>query len=230
MTPIARKLAVSAIITAILGGAAGAQSMQSDGGPQLVTTPQTAYRQPLSDSDASYLSTALTGARAADGGRVRLAMDAIQDPIAKKIALWALADGVPDSLSFFEADSIRRDLNGWPRGAKRQATAEKLIETSGMPPARIVEWFGGAEPQSVQGAMALAGALRATGREADARVLIQRWWREKLFDSGPQAAMRGRFGAYITADDDLQRADMLLYGPQGPAARWRSVCRTPAGS
>ncbi|MDO9222963.1 MAG: lytic transglycosylase domain-containing protein, partial [Caulobacter sp.] len=219
MTGFARKLTVTAVITAILGGAAGAQSMQPDAGPQLVTTPQTAYRQPLSDTDASWMSTALTAARAGDAARVRLAMTSIQDPIAKKVALWALADGAPDSLSFFEADSIRRDLNGWPRGARRQAAAEKLIETSGMPADRIIAWFGGAEPETVQGAMALAGALRAGGRVEEARTLVRRWWREKLFDAGPQAAMRARFGEYLTQDDHLRRADVLLYGPQGPAAR-----------
>ena len=209
---------VGAALAAILGGAAGAQSMQPDG-PRLVTTPQTAYRQPLSDTDASYLSTALTVARAGDGARARLAMDAIQDPIAKKIALWALVDGAPDSLSFFEADSARRDLNGWPRGARRQATAEKLIETSGMAPERIIAWFGGTEPSTIQGAMALAGALRAGGRVEDARNLVRRWWRDVMFDAAPQATMRARFGEYLTADDHLRRADVLLYGQQGPAAR-----------
>lgn len=207
------------MITAILGGAAGAQSMQPEGGPQLVTTPQIAYRPSLSDSDAAYLSTALTVAKAGDGSRARLAMDSIQDPVARKIALWALADGAPNSLSFFEADSVRRDLNGWPRAARRQATAEKLVETSGMSPDRIIAWFGGAEPATVQGAMALAGALRASGRGEEARTLIRRWWREELFDAEPQAALRARFGAYLTQDDNLARADMLLYGPQGPAAR-----------
>ena len=61
-------------------------------------------------------------------------MSSIQDPTARKIALWALADRAPESMSFFEADAARRDLNGWPRGAKRQVTAEKLLETSGMAP------------------------------------------------------------------------------------------------
>lgn len=218
MTAFARKLAVGTALAAILGGAAVAQSGQS-GGPQLVTTPQVAYRPSLSDTDASYLSTALTTAKAGDGARVRLAMDSIQDPVAKKIALWALADGAPDSLSFFEADSVRRDLNGWPRGAKRQATAEKLIETSGMPPERIIAWFGGTEPTTAQGAMALAAALRASGHADEARALIRRWWRDALFDAAPQAAMRARFGDYLTMDDHLRRADVLLYGPQGPAAR-----------
>lgn len=209
---------VGTALAAILGGAAVAQSGQT-GGPQLVTTPQTAYHQSLSDTDAAYLSTALTVARAGDGARARLSMDAIQDPVAKKIALWALADGAPDSLSFFEADSVRRDLNGWPRGAKRQATAEKLIETSGLSPERIIAWFGGAEPTTVQGAMALAGALRASGRTDEARALIRHWWRDMTFDLAPQTAMRARFGAYLTAEDHLRRADVLLYGQQGPAAR-----------
>lgn len=221
MTAFAWKLAVGAVLTAILGGAAVAQSgsMQADGAPQLVTTPQIAYRPSLSDSDSANLSAALTAGRAGDGGRARLAMDSIQDPVAKKIAQWALIDGAPDSLSFFEADAARRDLNGWPRGAKRQATAEKLIETSGMPADRVIAWFGGTEPETVQGAMALAGAYRAAGRDEEARTLIRRWWREELFDSAPQASMRARFSAYLTQDDNLARADMLLYGPQGPAAR-----------
>ncbi len=116
----------------------------SGSAPQLVSTPQTAYRQPLSDSDAANLRNALTGTSAAS---IRAAMASIQDPIARKIALWALADRAPESMSFFEADAARRDLNGWPRGAKRQITAEKLLETSGMAPDRIIAWFGGASPR-----------------------------------------------------------------------------------
>lgn len=226
MTGFARKLAVGTVLAAILGGVAGAQSDPA-GAPQLVTTPQTAYRQPLSDSDAANLSAALTGARAGDAARVRLAMDSIQDPVAKKIALWALVDGAPQSLSFFEADSARRDLNGWPRGAKRQATAEKLIETSGMPAERIIAWFGGTEPETVEGAMALIGALKSVGRGAEGREILRHWWRDKLFDAGPQASMRARFGDYLTEDDHVRRADVLLYGPQGPAAR-EMVAMLPA--
>ncbi|MFZ5670480.1 MAG: lytic transglycosylase domain-containing protein [Pseudomonadota bacterium] len=215
MTGIARKLAVGAVVTAILGGAAGAQSEQ----PQLVATPQVAFRQPLSDADAENLRIALTAARAGDGGRIRLAMDSISDPLARRIAQWALADGAPQTLSFFEADQMRRDLNGWPRGARRQATAEKLVETSGMSPERIIAWFGGTEPETAEGAMALAGALRASGQDDAAQALIRRWWREKLFDAGPQATMLRRFAHYLTDDDHRRRADVLLFGPQGPAAK-----------
>lgn len=166
--------------------------------------------------DAANLRAALNGTSSAN---IRMAMDSIQDPTAKKIALWALVDRFPDSLSFFEADAARRDLNGWPRQAKRQAAAEKLLETSGQSPDRIVAWFGGAEPETAEGAIALAGAYRATGKDGQARDLVRRWWREKLFEADPQRSMRARFGQYLTEDDHIRRADVLLYGPQGPAAR-----------
>ncbi|MES2033567.1 MAG: hypothetical protein V4466_05280 [Pseudomonadota bacterium] len=206
---------MGAVLTAIVATTAGAQST-APGTPQLVSTPQTAYRQSLSDMDAANLRAALTGTSAAS---IRMAMGSIQDPVARKIALWSLADRAPESMSFFEIDSARRDLNGWPRQAKRQATAEKLLETAGMQPAQMIAWFGGAEPETAEGAMALAGALRATGKDAEAKDLIRRWWREKMFDADPQRSMRSRFGQYLTEDDHLRRADVLLYGQQGPAAR-----------
>lgn len=208
-------MGLGAVLTAILASTAGAQST-APGTPQLAATPQTAYRQSLSDMDAANLRAALNGTSAA---QIRMAMGSIQDPVARKIALWALADRAPESMSFFEIDSARRDLNGWPRQAKRQATAERLLETAGMTSAQVIAWFGGAEPETAEGAMALAGALRATGKEAQAKDLIRRWWREKMFDADPQRSMRARFGQYLTEEDHLRRADILLYGQQGPAAR-----------
>ncbi len=213
-----RKVLLTTVLAAMAGGIADAQTT-SGGTPQLITTPQVAYRQPVSDGDISYLKAALTAARAGDGDRVRLSMDAISDPLTRKIALWALADGAPDSLSFFEADSARRDLAGWPRSTKRQATAEQKLETSGLDAARIVAWFGGSPPETARGAIALATALNATGQQAQAADLIRLWWNTRLFEADEQRSMRARFAAVITTDDDIRRTDMLLYGQQGPAAR-----------
>ncbi|MDQ0463277.1 soluble lytic murein transglycosylase [Caulobacter ginsengisoli] len=215
-----RKVLLTTVLAAVAGGFADAQTTYGSGGaPQLITTPQIAYRQPVSDSDIGYLKAALTAAKSGDGDRIRLSMDAISDPLTRKIALWALADGAPDSLSFFEADSARRDLAGWPRSAKRQANAEQKLETSGLDPARIVAWFGGSPPETARGAIALAAALNATGHQAEATNLIREWWNTRLFEADDQRSMRARFATVITTDDDIRRTDMLLYGQQGPAAR-----------
>ncbi|RYF89066.1 MAG: lytic transglycosylase domain-containing protein, partial [Caulobacteraceae bacterium] len=183
-----------------------------------LTAPPLPGYEMASEGDGEALRMALTAARAGDGARVRTAMSGIQDPLARKIAVWALADGAPDTMSFFEADSARRDLAGWPRAAGRQAAAEKLLETGGLAPAKVIDWFGGAGPVTAEGAMALAEALRATGRGAQARALIRQWWTIRPFELDPQVAMRTRFGGDIGEAENNARADLMMWGPQGPAA------------
>lgn len=170
------------------------------------------------EGDAQYLEMALTAAKAGDGAQVRTAIAGINDPLARKIAVWALADGAPEAMTFFEADSARRDLAGWPRARGRQVAAENLLETSNLSPGKVIDWFGGAEPVTARGAMALAAALKSTGREPQARALVQRWWTTRLFDLEQQVAMRQRFGGYLGEAENSARADLLMWGPQGPAA------------
>ena len=186
---------------------------------ELTQTPPTAYRQSLSMTDSATLSSALAAAKRGDVTTARSGIAALSDPIAKKLATWALVDSAVESMSFFEVDQARRDLAGWPRANRRQLGAEKLLETSGQTPQQIIAWFGGSEPQTAEGAMALASAYQASGRQKDAQDLIRRFWRDKLFEVTPQRTMLSRFGSMLTPEDHVRRADILLYGPQGPAAR-----------
>ncbi len=204
--------ALSCIVAVTVGADAISQ-------PALVQTPPVAVRTPLSDSDGATLNAIITAAKRGDGARIRVLMVSVNDPIARKIALWALADAAPQSLSFIEADSARRDLAGWPKATGRQIAAEKLLETAGMGPAAIIAWFGESPPETAEGAMALASALRASNRAADAATLIRKVWREKLFGQDVQKQMLARFGDVLTIEDHRARLDALLYGPQGPAAR-----------
>ncbi|WP_421931629.1 transglycosylase SLT domain-containing protein [Phenylobacterium sp.] len=224
----ARKAILTAAAAVLLSGVAEAQQPPANGprpyeGPpppiELTQTQPTAYRGSLSDADGAALRSALESAKRADVTGARSAIAMINDPIAKKIATWALADSAADSLSFFEIDQARRDLAGWPRSSRRQVAAEKLLETSGQSPQRIIDWFGGAEPVSAEGAIALASAYRATGRSKEAANLIRHFWRDRLFEADPQRSMLARFGDVLTVDDHVRRADVILFGSQGPAAR-----------
>jgi soluble lytic murein transglycosylase-like protein len=99
-------------------------------------TPSSTYRPPspaatyggsLSQSEAQGLLTALNAAKSGDGGQVRAAMAGLYDPLARKIALWALADAAPDSMSYQETDSARGLLSGWPPTDRRQIAAQKQM-------------------------------------------------------------------------------------------------------
>ncbi|HEX3918146.1 MAG TPA: lytic transglycosylase domain-containing protein [Caulobacteraceae bacterium] len=176
-------------------------------------------RQQLSASDAQMLTSALTAARLGDAGRIRTMMNDMSDPLARKIALWALVDTNPDGMSYAELDGARRDLAGWPGAARRVAATERVIEGGGLSPQGVIDWFAGADPMTPEGAMALAAAYNATGQTPKAAAVIQKIWRTKPFDASAQQTMLTRFGALLTSDDHAAREDMLLYGSQGEAAR-----------
>lgn len=201
-----------------VGGPAGSQTPAAPvpyGQLQITTRDNTEAARPYTSADVSGLAGAL---RAARGGDLAAA-DYVSDPIARKIAFWAVVDVSGDRLSFRELDRARTELRGWPREDRRLELAERAMAVSGLSPSATLAWFASDQPRTAEGAMALAGALQASGREAEARALITRFWREQLFDSEPQSRMLGRFGGWLTQDDHVARLNTLLLGPQGPAAR-----------
>ena len=184
-----------------------------------VQTYQYSVRQPLSDSDSRALGQVLEATRLGDAARIRTLMNNFSDPLARKIALWALIDANPDGMSYAELDGARRDLAGWPGAAKRLAATEKMIEGGGLRPQGIIDWFAGADPTTPEGAMALASAYQSTGNPGRAADVIRHIWRSKPFDVAPQQTVMTRFSNVLTADDYAAREDMLLYGNQGDASR-----------
>ena len=213
-----RRALVSAATAIVVGGVAVTGAALA-GDTYSAQTLQYSVRQPLNDSDARTLASLLDAARMGDAAKIRNEMGELSDPLARKIALWALIETNPDGLSYAELDGARRDLAGWPGAAGREAAAEKVMEGGGLGPRATIDWFAGADPTTAQGAMALAAAYQATGQSAQAAAVIRHVWRTRSFDADQQQLMMSRFSSYLTADDDDAREDLLLYGSQGEAAR-----------
>jgi soluble lytic murein transglycosylase len=192
-------------------GLAAAQGLSSDS----PIAPSTAPAQ----FDSQNALTALAAARSGDGARVRAILDQTSDPLARKIALWAMADATPEYLTWDQADMARGELADWPRPSRRQTAAEKLIDRSPLSPDQVIAWFGKDDPTTPQGAMALAGALRQKGQTDAATTVIRRAWRTLTFDQPTQELVLTRFGDVLTTLDHEVREDLLLYGAQGPAAQ-----------
>jgi soluble lytic murein transglycosylase len=165
------------------------------------------------------LKAALDAARSGDIRQATQLQAALADPLARRIVEWAKVDNAATSLTFTELDQARRDLAGWPHPQRRQAAAERALESASLSPTSTLDWFAGAPPQTAEGAMALASALRATGRGEEAKTLIRSFWRDHIFEQGAQAQMLTRFGDMLTLEDHEKRLSTLLYGPQGPATK-----------
>jgi soluble lytic murein transglycosylase len=207
------KLLTAAACVALLSGDFGTLDRA-----QAQPSSPVAYRTLLlSTQDAEALRAGLRAARSSDLEGARSYAQAISDPVAAKIVRFAAIDVAGERMSFLDLDTGRRDLWGWPRGARRQQLAEKSFNLGAYPAQQTIAWFNGAEPETPEGAMALANAYQAAGRQAEAQALIKRFWREQLFDAAQQQTMLSRFGGMLDNSDHLARLNMLLLGPQGPA-------------
>lgn len=182
---------------------------------------------PISTTEGVRLKQALDAARSGDVAYARSIAASLADPAARKLVLWTAVDSAGTSLGFFDLDAARRDLWGWPRPGRRQTAAERSIEFANLSPQRVVEWFDGKDPETAEGAMALASAYQQLSRPADAEALIRRYWREKPFEADVQARIASRFAAYLTPDDYARRLELLLFGPQGPATKALMDAVTP---
>lgn len=96
--------------------------------PSPIGALQGPFSQGVSASDAEGLRAALNAAKSGDGAAIRAAMTGLYDPLARKIALWAMADATPESMGPLDLDEVRRELVGWPRTDRRQiAAANRLV-------------------------------------------------------------------------------------------------------
>ena len=227
MKSLVRKASLAGACLIIFGVADAQVSPQGGASTVEVQTPPLGYTPSPSADEVSNLREALRAAESGDVSRADSLRSGLSDPVGRKLVLWAMADSAGSSMSFFQLDQARRDLWGWPRSGRRQAAAEKQLEAQAMSPQAVIAWFKGDQPQTPEGAMALAAADRALGHIDDARTLIRRFWREEPFEADPQRQMLARFNDLLTIDDHVRRADMLLYGQQGPAARDMLVLLPP---
>ncbi|MFT3998551.1 MAG: lytic transglycosylase domain-containing protein [Asticcacaulis sp.] len=190
-----------------------AQDMPSAPIPYQASGPSPVAGQP----EQTTLKQALDAARGKNFALAESLRSSLSDPVSRKIVQWAIINNDGDIYGFAALDGARRDLWGWPREQKRQIAAEKKIATAGLTPQQTIDWFNGAPPVTVDGAMALIAAYEASGKTADASALAKSWWRDQAFDLNDQSRFQASFGRYLTSDDHKARLTTLLLGTQGPA-------------
>jgi soluble lytic murein transglycosylase len=184
----------------------------------MAPVPYSVMASSLSPDEVGRLRQALRAARSGDVGQARTLQGGLSNPIARKLVTWAMIDSAGSELDFATLVAAQRDLVGFPRPVRLRASLEKSLERAALPPAEVIALFQGRDPETAEGAMALAAAYQLSGRIADAQTLIRHVWRNHAFAVDAQSAMLTRFGGYLTPDDQVARLDMLLYTSEGPAA------------
>jgi soluble lytic murein transglycosylase len=132
------------------------------------------------------------------------------DPLAAALVDWLIARADDSDLQASEVLAVLARHPDWPDADRLRLRAEQAFHADGPSHAAILAFYGEAPPITIGGRIALAGALRQAGREAEAAKLVRALWREEALAPGQAALLIARFGAELTRDDHLYRFRRLV--------------------
>jgi soluble lytic murein transglycosylase len=127
---------------------------------------------------------------------------------------WAIADWrrlrQASGYSFGDYARFVNANPGWPGESTLRRNAERAIRP-GENPASVLAFFASAQPTTGNGFAALADALLANGRQAEALVAAREAWASGDLSATYEPVVHARYGAHFTRTDHDRRVDALLF-------------------
>ncbi|WP_281824184.1 lytic transglycosylase domain-containing protein [Jannaschia rubra] len=171
---------------------------------------------------------------------IRAALTPIADPVARDILMWHLLRARQGT--FAEGEAFLQRNPDWPGLELLRAKVEQDIPPATAPD-RIVAFFDGRTPETPDGALVLAIALQALGRDTEAETVAIEAWLTRPMSAAAEAGFREIFGTLLhpfdaarldamTWSGDTQSAERVLArvsGPEAALARARIALRDGRG-
>lgn len=165
------------------------------------------------------LKSGLDAISSGDISKARVARDNLPtNSLDRHILMWAIAISAGPDVSSSEISEAARLLSGWPGMATLRANSERALYRENPAPRKVLEAFGNTQPQTFQGALALARAHMAVGSTDKARAVLGRMWRTERLDAKDEQAIIREFGRVISTADHRFRAERMLYSDRVSSA------------
>ena len=152
---------------------------------------------------------ALTGDEILQARQIRDSMPA--GSLDRNVLTWAIAvsgaRGVPSSEIAAAADQLAH----WPGLAVLRANSERALSREGATASQVIAAFGTTTPETVEGAIALARALKNTGQTTRAAAIIAPIWQTERLERRREKLILKEFSGLLTKANHKRRMDMLLY-------------------
>lgn len=160
---------------------------------------------------------ALAARQAAQALSIRDTMRA--DTLDRHILTWAIAVSGQSQVPSGEIVKARRELQGWPGLSGLRRYLERALHRENAPAAVVLAELGDTQPETPEGAAALARAQVESGRQADARRMLTRFWTENRLDAAGEDLILNAFPTLLSAEAHKARMDYLLYLGQAAQAK-----------
>jgi len=190
------------------------------GGPdeKAEAAPADAATSSLPSSDLAVIKVAIALARKGELAQASDVEKSIADPVARKVAEWAILRSDNNEVDFQRYVAFISDNPGWPNIGLLRRRAEAALWKERLDPPTVRAYFDKDQPLTAQGKFALARALLLEGDRADARNLVREAWRYDNFSGDLEAQILDVFRDLITDADHKTRMDMRLYAEDVDAA------------
>lgn len=173
----------------------------------------------LSRSDAEKIYLALEAASDGDWSDVDAYRAQVNDPVAKKLLFWRVADSSLSGARFDRLNQALKELEGWPGLTQLKIRAEEAISESALTADQRIAWLESSGPISGEGKIALAEAYTRVGRTADAERMIKDAWHNHSFLVSRQKEIANTYASILDPEDHRIRTDYLLWSSQRSAAQ-----------
>ncbi|HXX04851.1 MAG TPA: lytic transglycosylase domain-containing protein [Xanthobacteraceae bacterium] len=169
--------------------------------PQLAVA-ASAYTSPL---DLAAVKKSIELTRKGRPDEATAAADTIADPLARKLAEWAILRSDEADLDFPRYAAFIAANPSWPGINSLRRRAEAALWQQPADPRSVIEFFRTAAPYTAKGRFALARAFLAQGNSAGAQALVREAWRKDGFSADVETQARAAFAGLIDAADDKVR-------------------------
>ena len=164
-----------------------------------------------SPADMAALKRALEAARKGKDADADAAEMSIADPVARKLAEWAILRFDNTNPGFRRYAEFANANPTWPHVGLFRRRAEAALWNDRADDATVLAFFGQRGPTTGKGRFALARALLARGDRARATELVRQAWRFEGCSDEVEARVMELFGSLLTRDDHKVRMDQRFY-------------------
>jgi soluble lytic murein transglycosylase len=164
-----------------------------------------------SDADIAGVQRVLDFSRKSKDADALAAMQAIRDPLARKLAEYLYLHNNNTNPSFEQFASFVTTNPSWPHIPLLTRRAENALWDDKRDDATVRAFFANRQPTSGKGRLTLARALLAQGDRASAQALVRHAWRYDEMSAEVESRALDMFGALLTAEDHKARMNIRLY-------------------
>lgn len=151
----------------------------------------------------------------------------IDERMARTLLEWVAIRSAASVLPFSRIDAFLKANPNYPATSLFRRRAEEMLVAERKSPAVVRAFFEGQKPVSPAGRIALALALAAEGRSAEALELARQSWRQDHLGAPLEKIVLAAFGQDLTATDHRLRTERYIFRGNDAAAL-RNAARVSA--